>query len=732
MNIPSDFQKKLEDARRRHQAGDIQFATGVYRELLSQDSKNAEAMHLLGLAAHQMGNHAEALNLMQAAEAIEPLNLKIKSNIGSVYMATGEAEKAAASFQAAQKLDPNDGELALNLGLAERACNRQESAFTAFEIACQWLPENAEVWFRKAEQAQILERFEEAVSIYSRTLELRPGLLPAIVGLGISHQKSGNYDAAAEYYRTALEAHPDSAELHFQYAALALAQKKIPHAIQRFETGLALDPTNADAQVALGEAFAYLGDFDRAYERFHTAVEGDPSHAGAAWRAAFGLPLIYRDQSEIVTARVRYEQGLSDWQRRDDLARSIPQTIEAFGNDRLAEQGQNDLKLQRLYGTLVGTAVSQAFPRTFTYVGKRRDRRRIGFLSANFHDGHPVQKLFSGWLQYLDRDEFDIFTFSVGPSGANNNLRAIAKVSENLLGAPWRPSTLAAHIQESELDVLIYPDIASSPYSQVLAAMKLARVQCATWGHPSTTGYSTIDYFFSSDLMERADADSDYTENLIRLPNLSINFARPDKKSATFPDINGEKPEVPTFLCGPAIQKLLPQFDSIYPQIAKAVGDCRFWFVGIDAPHAMAIFDNRLAAAFSDLGLRSEDYCMIYPPLQSHDLSGLLAASDIILDPILWSGADKSLEAFAHGRPVVTLPGSTLRSRHTYAMLQRMRIPELVAADVNDYISIAANFAKDSRGRSAIEERIAKENYVLFGDREPIGALRQFLIKASD
>ncbi|MEC7204329.1 MAG: glycosyltransferase, partial [Pseudomonadota bacterium] len=105
--------------------------------------------------------------------------------------------------------------------------------------------------------------------------------------------------------------------------------------------------------------------------------------------------------------------------------------------------------------------------------------------------------------------------------------------------------------------------------------------------------------------------------------------------------------------------------------------------------------------------------------------------SDIILDPILWSGADKSLEAFAHGRPVVTLPGSTMRSRHTYAMLQRMRIPELIAADVDDYISIAANLAQDSRGRIAIEERIAKENYVLFGDREPIGALRQFLVKAS-
>ena len=731
MDTLSKSQKNLEEARRRHQAGDLEFAMGVYREVLSQDPKNAGAMHLLGLAAHQMGNHAEALNLMQAAEAIEPFNLKIKSNIGSVFMATGEPEKAATSFQAAQKLDPKDGELALNLGLAERACNRQESAFVAFETACQRLPEDAEVWFRKAQQAQILERFEDAVCAYRRTLELRPGLLPAMVGLGVAHQKSGNHNAAAECYRRALEANPDSAELHFQYAALALSQMQIPLAIERLQKGLTLDPTNANARVVLGEAFAYLGDFDQSYNCFQSVVEADPNHAGAAWRAAFGLPLIYRDESEIIASRARYEQGLSDWRRRNDLARSIPQTIETFTNDRLAEQGQNDLKLQRLYGTLVGTAVSQAFPRTFHYVGQRRDRRRIGFLSANFRDGHPVQKLFSGWLHHLDRTEFEIFTFSVGRDG-QNNIRAIAEVSENVLGSAWQPSTLAAHIQESELDVLIYLDVASSPYSQVLAAMKLARVQCATWGHPSTTGYSTIDYFLSSDLMERPDADANYTEKLIRLPNLSINYARPDTKTATFPDINGEKPEVPTFLCGPAIQKLLPQFDSIYPQVAKTVGDCQFWFVGIDAPNAMEIFNNRLAAAFSDLGLRSEDYCTIYPPLQSHDLSGLLATSDIVLDPILWSGADKSLEAFAHGRPVVTLPGSTMRSRHTYAMLQRMRIPELIAADVDDYISIAANLAQDSRGRSAIEERIAKENYVLFGDREPIGALRQFLIKASD
>ena len=73
-------------------------------------------MNLLGLAAHQMGNHAEALNLMQTAEAIEPFNLKIRSNIGSVFLANWRAG-GSHKFSGRRKIDPIDGELALDLAL---------------------------------------------------------------------------------------------------------------------------------------------------------------------------------------------------------------------------------------------------------------------------------------------------------------------------------------------------------------------------------------------------------------------------------------------------------------------------------------------------------------------------------------------------------------------------------------------------------------------------------------
>ena len=57
---PPPNPKKPEEARRRHQAGDLQFAMGVYREVLSQDPKNAEPC-IFSIGGAPNGNHAEAL-----------------------------------------------------------------------------------------------------------------------------------------------------------------------------------------------------------------------------------------------------------------------------------------------------------------------------------------------------------------------------------------------------------------------------------------------------------------------------------------------------------------------------------------------------------------------------------------------------------------------------------------------------------------------------------------------
>ena len=52
------------------------------------------------------------------------------------------------------------------------------------------------------------------------------------------------------------------------------------------------------------------------------------------------------------------------------------------------------------------------------------------------------------------------------------------------------------------LDIIFYPEIGMSKTIYFLSFSRLATVQIVSWGHPETTGIDTIDYFFSSILLE--------------------------------------------------------------------------------------------------------------------------------------------------------------------------------------------------------------------------------------
>ena len=62
-----------------------------------------------------------------------------------------------------------------------------------------------------------------------------------------------------------------------------------------------------------------------------------------------------------------------------------------------------------------------------------------------------------------------------------------------------------------------------------LAYGKFAPIQIVGFGHPETTGIDTIDYFLSSSLIESKDSNSFYSEKLICLEPVLMNFIPPEK-----------------------------------------------------------------------------------------------------------------------------------------------------------------------------------------------------------
>ena len=93
-------------------------------------------------------------------------------------------------------------------------------------------------------------------------------------------------------------------------------------------------------------------------------------------------------------------------------------------------------------------------------------------------------------------------------------------------------------LREAACDVLCYFEIGTDATNYFLPQLRLARIQCTTWGVQVTSGIETIDYYLSSRLVESDHASTHYSESLLlaetlltyQLPDAADRFRR-DRKS---------------------------------------------------------------------------------------------------------------------------------------------------------------------------------------------------------
>jgi predicted O-linked N-acetylglucosamine transferase (SPINDLY family) len=120
------------------------------------------------------------------------------------------------------------------------------------------------------------------------------------------------------------------------------------------------------------------------------------------------------------------------------------------------------------------------------------------------------------------------------------------------------------------------------------------------------------------------------------------------------------------------------------------------------------------------------------PRMPADDYLSLIALADVMLDTIHFNGMNTSLEAFAVGTPVVTLPTGFQRGRHTQAMYRRMGLDDLVAADALSYVERAVRFANDAGSRDEAKRRIVERRHVLFEDVEVVREFERFFRAAGN
>src|SRR5208283_4209146 len=91
-----------------HQKGELLQAEAIYCEVLRLEPKNADALHLLGWIAHQVGKNEAAIELIEKAIAVNRAVPMYYNNAGIVYHALNRLDKTIACFRSASSLTPDD------------------------------------------------------------------------------------------------------------------------------------------------------------------------------------------------------------------------------------------------------------------------------------------------------------------------------------------------------------------------------------------------------------------------------------------------------------------------------------------------------------------------------------------------------------------------------------------------------------------------------------------------
>ena len=655
----------------------------------------SEQLHQ-AMQLHRAGDFARARDRYRQATELDATNVSAWLRLAEVEQALGNVVDAERNYARALALVPNDPQALIGMGDLLRRLRRQVDSARYLEQALSLAPESADALGHLALLRIEQTRYAQARELAASACDRAPENARWWNAAGIAARRALDADAAVVALRRACRLAPNNAASWFE---LALALER---------TG------DASAREAIANARRLAPQWER-----------------LRWLEQLMLPVIAVDEHEVLAAVDSFDAGLTQIERELKLdtpqqASSALDAVLGVVTFQLHYLHGDHTALQRRFGALVECVVARAAPALCAPVDWRalahRGRVRIGFVSPYLHV-HSVARFFASWIIDLDRTRFESFVWHCG-NVTDDWTAEIASASDHFEHAS---TSLGERIRAARLDVLIFLDIGLDPRMQVLAAMRLAPRQYATFGHPVTSGQSTLDGFLSAELLEGEGSERQYSEPLVRLPGLGIRMRRRalPGDAAWLRELAGDRP---VLLCLQNLIKLQPAFDAVLARCVRETGAMLVFFELSGGQSQQ--FCRRLQHAFAAVGVDFAASVRVVRALPYPDFLAGIAAATLVLDSPGFSGGATSLDAISVGTPIVAFEGESARARQTSAMLKIVGASELIARDIDDYVRIVVELAGDEARRADVRRRLRTNADALFENREGVRALERFLFDA--
>jgi predicted O-linked N-acetylglucosamine transferase (SPINDLY family) len=705
----------LQSALEHHQAGRLQQAENIYRQILAVEPENADACHLLGVIALQGGKADNAVQLINRAIRQNPFQASYFNNLGNALKEQKKLEEAVAAFSQALSIKPHYAEAHNNLGVVLKEQEKTDEALDCFERAISINPNYAEAHYNLGNRYQEQEKLAEAINCYQKTLAINPKHAEAFYNMGITLIKQKKTDEAATAFKQVLTIKPDHAGAYFSMGNILRVQEKpgqaitsyqkatalkpdydeayfnlgntykdldnMKQAVASYQKALAIKPDNVDALNNLGLALNLSGHLDEALAAYHKVLSLEPDNA----MAYCNLGLAYYTQVKMAEAVDYFRRSIAIKPDNAMAHSNLLFTLNYIAGIRQEEIYEESLRWDKQQAKELPEA-----GQTFENTRDKGRRLRVGYVSPDFRD-HSAAYFIEPVLKAHNKNVVEVFCYAnvKKPDDFSNRIRTAADHWISIAGRD--DDDIANAIKKDQIDILV--DLAghSSNNNLLVFIRKPAPIQVTWLGYANTTGMQAMDYRLTDAIADPVgEVDRLHSEILVRLEHGFLCY----QAEVSAPPVS-EPPclakEHVTFGSFNNLPKINHAVVKSWSKILGAVPGSRLLLKS--KPLSDEATRTRYIAMFADEGIAAErlEFYGMLPKKKDH--LGLYSKVDIGLDPFPYNGTTTTCEALWMGVPVVTMPGDRHSGRVGASIMHHVGLTEFVADSVEQYIQLAQALA---------------------------------------
>jgi predicted O-linked N-acetylglucosamine transferase (SPINDLY family) len=681
-----------------HRAGRLTEAEQIYRQILIDQPAHFDSLNLLGVLHHQRGQYDDAVRLIDAALQIYPRAAIPHNNRGAALYELGRLDEAVASFSEAIALQPDYADAFYHRGNALKDLKRYEGALADYERAITLRPNHPESFNNRGSALKGLKRVEEAIASYDCAIALKHDYAEALSNRGNALLELRRFGEALASYDGAAALRPDLADAFFN-RGIALAElQRADDALASYDRAIALKPDYAEALCNRGTLLASLGCLDEAMMSYQRAVSHKP------------------EVDYLKGMHLHAKMRLCDWANFADECAALSAAVAAgepaslpFPLLTIAASATLQLQCAKRY-------CSDRHPVSPTplWRGERyaHDRIRVAYLSADFLD-HATAYLMAGLFEQHDRSRFETTAISFGPADDSFVRRRLRQSFDRFIDVrELGDEAIAECVRQLEVDIAVDLKGFTQGARTNVFARRPAPVQVSYLGYPGSMGASYIDYLIADRVVVPEDQHTDFTEQVVYLPDTyqvndasrPIAAAIPARADIGLPDSGF------VFCCFNNSYKITPDVFDVWMRLLRAVDGSVLWLLASNASVPNNLRREAVKRGIAPARVIFAPHARVDEHLARHRLA------DLFLDTQYYNAHTTASDALWAGLPVLTCSGETFASRVAGSLLKAIGLPELITHSLDDYESLALKLARDPVLLTSIRRKLEanRETYPLF------------------